>query len=61
MQETKSKSYEMIDVNVHVFVNEINLPPKERSYTFLLCYTFRITGLGLQEKISRKNGNLADI
>ena len=40
MQETKSKSYEMIDVNVHVLVNEINLPPKERSYTFLLCYMY---------------------
>ena len=36
MQETKSKIYEMIDVNV--FVNEINLPPKERSYTVLLYY-----------------------
>ena len=38
MQETKSKSYEMIDVNV--FVNEINVPPKERSYTFLLYYMY---------------------
>ena len=36
MQETKSKIYEMIDVNI--FVNEINLPPKERSYTVLLYY-----------------------
>ena len=36
MQETKSKSYEVIDVNV--FVKEINLPPIERSYTFLLYY-----------------------
>ena len=36
MQEIKSKSYEMIDVNV--FVNKINLPPKERSYTVLLYY-----------------------
>ena len=35
-QETKSKICEMIDVNV--FVNEINLPPKERSYTVLLYY-----------------------
>ena len=40
MQETKSKSYEMIDVNNNVFVNEINLPPKERSYTFLLYYMY---------------------
>ena len=38
MQETKSKSYEMIEV--HVFVDEINLPPKELSYTFLLCYMY---------------------
>ena len=36
MKETKSKSYDMVDVNV--FVNEINLPPKEGSYTFLLHY-----------------------
>ena len=36
MRETKSKICEMIDVNV--FVNEINLPPKERSYTVLLYY-----------------------
>ena len=36
MQETKSKIYEMMDVNI--FVNEINLPPKERSYTVLLYY-----------------------
>ena len=50
MQETKSKSYEMIDVNVHVFVNEINLPPKERSYTFLLCYMKEAQESGCSER-----------